>query len=101
MTENDIQGLMSILGNHSNKWDAIGGALKFLPGELNTIGADLTLMVKDAPRSYLKRMLELWVMWPNEEHDIKPNLSSLCKALRSGTVGLGALAIDVEKSFGI
>ena len=99
MTANDIQELMTLLGNHSSKWNGIGTALGFLPGELNTIEADLTLMVKDAPRSYLKRVLEKWVEWPNDEHDIKPTLSSLCKALRSGLVGLGALATKVENHF--
>ena len=98
MKSDDIGDLMEILGNYSNKWNEIGMSLGFSPGELDVIKGNPALF-NDAPRSYLQRLLKDWVMWPNEAHDTRPTLSSLCNALRGRLARLGALANDVEKSF--
>ena len=97
MKSDDIGKLMVILGNYSYKWNEIGMSLGFLPGELNVIKGNPTLLT-GAPRSYLQTLLQDWVMWPNEAHSTPPTRSSLCNALRGRLVGLGALANDIEES---
>ena len=71
MKSNDIGKLMEILGNYSNKWNEIGMSLGFLPGELDVIKGNFTLLT-GAPRSYLQTLLQDWVMWPNEAHSSQP-----------------------------
>ena len=41
--------------------------------------------------------LNFWSTWPNKQYKKKPTLESLCKALRSVTVGFGSTATDLEE----
>ena len=97
LTDGHIPDLMKKLGDYSSHWNEIGLALRFSAAELKTITDNITLLT-GSPQSWMKAMLTMWVRWPTEKHRTKPTLSSLCKALRSGLVGLGALANKVEKS---
>ena len=89
--------LNEFLVAHAYKWREIGTALKFKPQDLSTIQASPFLLY-DSPRSYLSRLLEEWLL-KKFEHTLPPTVYNLKKALRSRTVGLGALAneLDTEK----
>ena len=88
---------MKLLKNYSYKWRDIGLALGFTLSELNLIDHKPILML-NAPSSYLEALLGQFVEWPNEDHENYPTLKKLCEALRSSTVGLGALAINVAST---
>ena len=96
LTEKDLAHLMRQLEACSYKWNPIGLSLGFTQVELNTIFGMLKLLI-GAPVSYLREILSQWVQWPTEEHQNIPTLGALCTALRSPLVGLGSLAVEVEK----
>ena len=82
---------MSLLQNHSYKWNEIGLELGFITSELQTISSMSRLFI-GAPVSYLQELFSQWLQWPTDSHPSKPTLEALCAALRSSLVGLGSLA---------
>ena len=89
MRDQDVVFLMDHLCQHSYKWEVIGTALHFLPGELENI--------KHSPQATtlqqrLKKVLCQWVQWPTTAHSQTPTMEMLRDALRSDLVGLGAVA---------
>ena len=96
LTEKDLNVLMNLMHNYSDKWQDIGLALGFALSELNVIGNTPSLFAT-APVSYLRQLLYQWMQWPTNDHSIKPTLEALCTALRSSSVGLGCLSVTVEE----
>ena len=92
----DIVNLMKLLHNYSYKWSPIGLSLGFTQHELNTISS-MSRLFHGAPVSYLQELLSQWVQWPTTEHLNYPTLEALCAALQSPLVGLGSLALEVDK----
>ena len=88
----DVNTLTDYLSECAYKWREIGGALKFRPGELENINQS----GKD-PQQRLTKLLEDWAQWPTKKHPTDPTLESLCNALYSSMVGLGAVAADLNK----
>ena len=88
----DVGFLMNILYLHSYKWDVIGTALCLLPGELENIRHSPQVIT---PQQRLNEVLCQWVQWPTEAHSQVPTMETLCDALRSDIVGLGAVANQV------
>ena len=87
--DKDVVYLMGHLCQHSYKWEVIGTALHFLPGELKNIRHStqvITLKLR------LKEVLCQWVQWPTAAHSQTPTMEMLRDALRSDLVGLGAVA---------
>ena len=87
--DKDVGFLMGYLCRHSSKWEDIGTALHFLPGELENIRHSpqaATLQLR------LKKVLCKWVQWPTTAHSQTPTMEMLHDALRSDLVGLGAMA---------
>ena len=85
----DVSYLMGCLSQHLHKWEVIGTALHFLPGELENI--------KHSPQATtlqqrLNAVLCQWVQWPTTAHSQTPTMEILRDALRSDLVGLGAVA---------
>ena len=92
MKDEDVSYLMGFLCDHSYKWDVIGTALHFLPGELENI--------RHSPQATtlqqrLNVVLCQWVQWPTTAHSEIPTMEVLLKALRSAQVGLGAVAYQL------
>ena len=85
--DKDVGFLMGHLCQHSFKWEAIGTALHFLPGELENIKHNL----QDVQQR-LNAVLCQWVQWPTTAHPQTPTMEMLRDALRSDLVGLGAVA---------
>ncbi len=86
METGDVTFLMRFLHNYSYKWNDIGLVLGFHYGELKGIE-------QQSPKSdLLREVLNRWSEWPDEDHSGVPTMEKLRDALRSGTVGLGALA---------
>ena len=77
----------------SFKWDSVAMMLGFDHGHIKAIGrnhpGDVQACMVDA--------LNIWSTWPNKQYKKKPTLESLCKALRSVTVGFGSTATDLEE----
>ena len=88
----DVNKLIAHLHKHAYKWREIGGALNFEQGELENISH----AAGNDPQQLLTKLLTEWSQWPTEDHPTDPTLESLCKALRSGMVGLGKMAKDLE-----
>ena len=89
MRDKDVGFLMGHLCQHSYKWEVIGTALHFLPGELENIRHSprvTTLQLR------LKEVLCQWVQWPTTAHSQTPTMEMLRDALCSDLVGLGAVA---------
>ena len=85
----DVSYLMGHLSQYSSKWEVIGTALHFLPGELENIRHSpqaTTLKLR------LNAVLCQWVQWPTTAHSQTPTMEMLRDALRSDLVGLGAVA---------
>ena len=85
----DVSYLMGCLSQHLHKWEVIGTALHFLPGDLENI--------RHSPQATtlqqrLNTVLCQWVQWPTTAHSQTPTMEMLRDALRSDLVGLGALA---------
>ena len=90
LTTKDLQTLLTVLHGATTQWELIGLALGFDPEDLKIIEQMPTLIPK-GPVAYLKEMLHQWLKWCPPNHD-RPTISSLCKALRSPTVGNECLA---------
>ena len=92
----DVNFLLEKLNTYSYKWEDIGTALDFLPGELDNI--------KFSPQANtlqqrLRELLSRWAQWPTQDHpDEEPTMEKLRDALRSRLVGLGVLASEVYES---
>ena len=84
---------MTHLHKHVYKWREIGGALDFHLGEIENIS-----QTGGTPQQLLTKLLTEWSQWPTDNHPTQPTLDSLCAALQSGRVGLGALATDLRKN---
>lgn len=69
-------------------WQEIGQALNFRLEELHNIKLGLL----ENQKLLLLEVLNKWAQWPNEIHPELPTLEKLQHALRSGQVGLGAVA---------
>ena len=95
LTEKDVAKLLELIHTFSYKWDMIGLQLKFAPSEIEYIRS-MPLLLATAPASFLKELLCQWVQWPTLNHPTRPTLEALCTSLRSSSVGLGALADEVE-----
>ena len=85
--DKDVVYLMSYLCHHSHKWEDIGTALHFLPGELKNIYRDHREV-----QQCLKEVLCQWVQWPTTAHSQTPTMEMLRDALLSNLVGMGAVA---------
>lgn len=94
----DMIKVLNVIHDHSDKWQNIGLGLGFHQPELNYIQSMPTLL-HDAPKSYLKELLNQWYQWPTEKHYQIPNIKVLCESLQSSFVGLGRLAEEVKKAF--
>ena len=87
--DKEVGFLMGYLFQYSYKWEVIGTALHFLPGELENIRHSpqaTTLQFR------LNVVLCQWVQWPTTAHSHTPTMEMLRDALRSDLVGLGAVA---------
>ena len=87
--DKDVVCLMAHLCQYSYKWEVIGTALHFLPGELENIRHSPQVIT---PQQHLNAILCQWVQWPTTAHSHTPTMEMLCDALRSDLVGLGAVA---------
>ena len=88
--------LMYVLHPHEHKWRDIGGALGFSVGELENIRQNFPV----APvEQLLRELLSQWTQWPTETHPETPTMEMLQNALRSGPVGLGAVAEKLQLSW--
>ena len=85
--DKDVGFLMDHLCQYSSKWEAIGTALHFLPGELENIKHN-----HQDVQQRLNAVLCQWVQWPINTHSQTPTMEMLRDALRSDLVGLGAVA---------
>ena len=85
----DVSYLMGCLSQHLHKWEVIGTALHFLPGELENIRHSPQVIT---PQQRLNAVLYQWVQWPTTAHSQTPTMEKLRDALRSDLVGLGAVA---------
>ena len=88
MDDGDVVFLMGYLCQHSYKWEDIGIALHFFPGELENIRHSPQVIT---PQQRLNAVLCQWVQWPTTAHSQTPTIEILCDALRSDLVGLGAV----------
>lgn len=98
LSESDIQGLVELLAEHAHKWEMIGSALGFTSGALKNIGAKQHLFI-NAPLSYLREMLEMWVQWTAESNGKYATLQDLVNVMKTKTVGLSVAAEEIEKKF--
>ena len=89
MRDKDVGFLMGHLYQHSYKWDVIGTALQFFPGELENIRHSPQVIT---PQQRLNAVLCQWIQWPTTAHSQIPTMEMLRDALRSDLVGLGAAA---------
>ena len=88
----DVGFLMEHMLDYSYKWRWIGLSLRFRPGELENIRQSFP----EKPTKYfLMELLSQWTQWPTTTHPHVPTMEKLCSALRSGLVGLGALANEL------
>ena len=90
--------LLEEMHQHSYTWREIGTALNFKQSELNNISARLSL-IATAPSSFLGALMNQWVQWPTTEHNTRPTLGELHRALGSSLVGLGVLATKIKRKF--
>ena len=89
LRDKDVVYLMGYLCQYSYKWEVIGTALHFLPGELENIRHSPQVIT---PQQRLNAVLCQWVQWPTTAHSQTPTMEMLRDALRSDLVGLGAVA---------
>ena len=87
--DKDVVYLMGHLCQYSYKWEFIGTALHFLPGELENIRHSPQVIT---PQQRLNAVLCQWVQCPTAAHSQTPTMEMLRDALRSDLVGLGAVA---------
>ena len=80
------------LCNYGYKWKEIGLALGFLNEELEGI---LYSDPRAKVQQLLVEVLSQWSQWPTASHSDVPTMERLRDALRSGLVGLGAVANDL------
>ena len=98
LTERNLKTLMNQLSDYASQWILIGIQLGFRKGELDNIEANPNLR-KTAPLSWLDSMLCKWFQWaPGDERgsEVVATLEDLKTALRSRSVGLGAVAQDLH-----
>ena len=81
--------LTEVLCTYAYKWEHIGLALTFLPGELIAIPMNNH---RGSVQQFLREVLNQWIQWPTDDHREEPTLDKLCAALRGRLVGLGAVA---------
>ena len=90
----DVGFVIDRLHMHTNKWREIGLSLDFQHAELEGIR-------QSSPAATTQQLLSIvlsqWAQWPMADHPNVPTMEKLCDALRSGLVGLGALANDLYK----
>ena len=94
LTEKNLKVLINQLSDYASQWYLIGIQLNFRPGELDNIEVNPNLH-KTAPLSWLETMLCKWFQWaPGDERgsEAEATLEDLKTALRSRSVGLGAVA---------
>lgn len=94
MRVDDIRYLMEHLYKYAYKWKEIGISLGFHHGELENISHTFP---RSDPQRLLTEMLNQWAQWPTASHRNNPTLEALCDTLRSGPVGLGAAASDLDE----
>lgn len=82
--------LNELLVSYAYKWREIGTALEFPPQELKNIEA-CDPLIHNSPMSYLTRLLEDWLLG-KLKCTLPRTLGNLEHALKSQTVGLGAVA---------
>lgn len=85
----DLYPLMEQLHQCASKWEEIGLALNFQHGELKNI---IYFNPRANAQQLLIELLSQWTQWPTADHPQDPTMERLCYALRSGLVGLGAIA---------
>ncbi len=89
----DINFLLEYLHNYSYQWRLIGMSLAFQYYELENIRHNSPNLPTQV---LLTELLFLWSQWPTTAHPHVPTMEKLCSALRSGLVGLGALANELH-----
>ncbi len=85
----DVNWLMEFLHKCAYRWREIGSALNFQYGELENINRSNP---GATTQQLLTELLSQWSQWPTADHPDDPTIERLCDALRSGQVGLGAVA---------
>ena len=93
MKKGNIQSLMKHLRQCASKWKDVGYSLNFQGWEMDSIRDTFP---RATPQELMRELMEKWCEWPNDDHPNRPTLEKLCGALRSGTVGYGALANTIE-----
>ena len=83
---------MEHLHKYAYKWRDIGASLKFEFDEMENISHSSPIATT---QQLLHKLLSQWSQWPTADHSQVPTMERLCKALRSGLVGLGAVANDL------
>ena len=98
LNDEDHRELFTQLGKHAAKWKEIGTHLGFLPGDMATIEASLSLTIQ-GPKGCLSEMLAQWLQWaPGDRRGSIDfaKLSTLKSALREA--GFGRTAHDLKLS---
>ena len=96
--DSHLAHLLSQLERRATKWRDIGTHLGFLPGELNII-ENKPLLLQEAPKSWLRAMLEEWLEWaPGDKRGSKSyaTLNSLRNALREAGLGVTAERLTLQ-----
>ena len=92
VSDRDVSFLVGLLCTHAHKWNGIGLALGFLPGELSNISC----IYPPSPQRHLTELLSKWAQWPTASHPQPPTVEGLSAALRSNSVELGAVANELD-----
>ena len=92
MRSGDVTTLIGYLFKYAAKWRDIGTSLNFQPGELDNISHSNP---GASTKELLIQLLSQWSQWPTADHTEHPTMERLRDALRSGLVGLGAVANEL------
>ena len=86
----DLSELADLLVPYPYKWWFLGMALKFQPEYLDELQIS-SLLALNAPKSYLIRLLEDWLL-KTFSHSLPPTKHNLKRVLESPHIGLGSLS---------
>ena len=92
MRSKDVGFLIEHLHWHAYKWREIGTALGFQHGELENIRQSFP---RATMQQLLRELIYQWSQWPTVTHSEVPTMEKLYDAMRSGSVGLGAVANEL------
>lgn len=89
-----VRHIVEILAPHAAKWRLIGSQLGFTEGELDNI--QIKVLQYNCTIHCLNVMLDEWRQWPVRSHATTPTLEELERVLRTNTVRLGAVSIELR-----